>query len=515
MTAVLEQSAPAAPKQQSGVISQAHQGIKAVVTRQIVTKVMGLLSTLVLARLLSPKDFGVYAIVCFSVALFGLIADAGLAVALLRQPTEPTREEESSIFWCQLLLAVIHCSLVQTFAEPVGNLYHFSSSSILLIRLLSIGSLLAVLISIPMIKLERRLDFGAQAKIEMMQSFAYNSSAIVFALLHLGAWTFALASLVGQVIAIVMLAFVSPFVPKFCFDIEVCRLKLGFGLKFQGTNILGFLKETINPVFVGLVSGATAVGFVNFAGTTAAYSLLVTTPFARLYFPIFCRVQHEPEVVAKVVETAVRWNFLIVAGFAAVALPFTDLLILKIFGAKWLPSVILIDCLLVTNMVTGLAYPLTMLSNAVNRADLPLKLSLGTSIFSWLMLPLLLPSMGINGLGLISILNTVFTVIFVHCLKKDIQLQIWKNCVKEAFIAAVATTTLLALIRLLFPQPVSYGWLGLFVLLPSGLCCYYALTNKLLKGLLQTEAKTFLASLKAKTSAGAAPATSTAETTAT
>lgn len=506
MTAVLEQSAPAAADQHAGLVKQASHGIKAVVTRQIVTKVLGLLSTLVLARLLSPRDFGIYAIVCFSVALFGLIADAGLAVALLRQPTEPTIEEESSIFWCQLLLAVIHCSLVQTFAGPVGALYHFSESSILLIRLLSIGSLLAVLISIPMIKLERRLDFGAQAKIEMMQSLAYNVSAILFALLHLGAWTFALASLVGQVIAIVMLAFVSPFIPKFCFDVLVCKQKLGFGLKFQGTNILGFLKETINPVFVGLVSGTTAVGFVNFAITTAAYSLLVTTPFARLYFPIFCRVQHEPETVIKVVQTAVRWNFLIVAGFAAVALPFTDLLILKVFGAKWLPSVILIDCLLVTNVMTGLAYPLTMLSNAINRADLPLKLSLGTSIFSWILLPLLLPSMGITGLGVISIFNQVFTMIFIYCLKKEIPLQIWKNCVKESLIAAVATSLLLALIRVMVPQ-IAYGWVGLLVLLPVGLGCYYAISNKLLSGLLSTEARAFLASVRAKTSTDAAAAT--------
>ncbi len=248
MSTLLKESPPASSKH--GLVSQASHGIKAVVIRQIATKLMGLISTLVLARLLTPKDFGVFAIVGFAVTIFGLIADAGLAVALLRQPTEPTIEEESSIFWCQVFLAVIHFSLVKIFAVPVGELYHFSPGSILLIRLLSVGSLLAVFTTLPMIKLERRLDFGAQAKIEMVQSFAYNLSAILLAFMHLGAWTFALASLLSQLVAIVMLRVLSPFTPKFCFSVAVCKQKLGFGLKYQGTNVLAFFKDTVNPLFV-------------------------------------------------------------------------------------------------------------------------------------------------------------------------------------------------------------------------------------------------------------------------
>ncbi len=503
MTTLLEQSPPAASKKV--LVTQASHGIKAVVTRQIVTKLLGLVSTLVLARLLTPKDFGIFAIVGFAVTIFGLIADAGLAVALLRQPQEPTIEEESSIFWCQLALAVVHFSLVQTFAAPVGALYHFSEGSILLIRLLSVGSLLAVFITLPMIRLERRLDFGAQAKIEMFQSFAYNFSAILFAFLHQGAWTFALATLVGQLVAIVMLRFLSPFTPKFCFSVEVCREKLGFGMKYQGTNVLAFFKDTVNPLFVGLVSGATAVGFVNFAGTTAAYSLLVTTPFARLYFPIFCRAQHEPELVIKVAETAVRWNFLIVTGLTAVALPLTDLIVTKAFGVKWLPSVVVIDCLLVANTIVGLAYPLYALSNAVNRADLPFKLSLGTCIVSWVTLPLVLPWMGLNGFGALQIVNQVLTLTFVYFLQKQVHLKIWKNCVRESLLSAVTTFALVALVRQFHPGLVS-GYVGLLLVFIAGTGFYYVLSNWLWKGLLLNEAKAFFVSLRSRSGIAAGEA---------
>lgn len=482
---------------QANLMSQASQGIRAVVTRQIVTKVLGLISTLVLARLLSPSDFGVYAIVSFAVTMFGLIADAGLAVALLRQPHEPTIEEESSIFWCQLLLALTHCTLVQIFAAPVGAIYHLSPGSILLIRTLSIGSVLAVFTTLPMIKLERRLDFGSQAKIEMVQSFTYNFSAILMAVLHMGAWTFALASIASQLVAIIMLRFISPFTPKFCISIPVCKEKLGFGLKFQGTNILGFLKETINPLFVGLVSGTSAVGFVNFASTTAGYSLMVTAPFARLYFPIFCRVQQEESLVVSVAETAVRWNFAIVAGFTAVILPLTDLVVEHAFGAKWLPCVVVINCLLIANVVAGLAYPISMLSNAINRADLPLKLSLGTSILSWLTLPLILPTMGLTGFGALQILNQIMTLLFVYCVQKLVPLQIWKNCVQQSLIASVLSFALVEAIRLALPLVGTYyvGLAGMFLI---GMIFYCICSNMLWKGLLLTEAKTFIASLRSR-----------------
>ncbi len=503
MTTLLKPPQAAATKKV--LVTQASHGIKAVVTRQIVTKLLGFISSLVLARLLSPKDFGIFAIVGFAVTIFGLIADAGLAVALLRQPTEPTIEEESSIFWCQVILASIHFALVQVFAAPVGNLYHFSEGSILLIRLLSVGSLLAVFITLPMIRLERHLNFGAQAKIEMFQSFAYNLSAILFAFFHQGAWTFGLATLVGQVVAIAMLQFLSPFRPKFCLSTKVCREKLGFGLKYQGTNVLAFFKDTVNPLFVGLVSGATAVGFVNFAGTTAGYSLLVTTPFARLYFPIFCRAQHEQELVVRVAETAVRWNFLIVTGLTAVALPFTDLLVTKIFGTKWLPSVPVLDCILIANTVVGLAYPLYALSNAINRADLPFKLSLCTCAISWVTLPVVLPWMGLNGFGALQIFNQILTLGFVYFLQQEIPLKIWNNCVKHSLFAALATLALASAIKHFSPAIVSNfaGLIGVFVV---STCFYYALSNCLWKNLLLTEARTFLASLKSRAHATAGEA---------
>jgi PST family polysaccharide transporter len=429
--------------------------------------------------------------------MFGLIADAGLAVALLRQPHEPTIEEESSIFWCQLLLALTHCILVQTFAAPVGGLYHLSPGSILLIRTLSVGSVLAVFVTLPMIKLERRLDFGSQAKIEMVQSLTYNLSAILMALVHMGAWTFALASIASQIVAIVMLRFISPFTPKFCIDIKVCKEKLGFGLKFQGTNILGFLKETINPLFVGLVSGTSAVGFVNFAATTAGYSLMVTAPFARLYFPIFCRVQHEPDLVVKVAETSVRWNFLIVSGFTAVVLPLTDIIVQHAFGEKWLPCVVVINCLLVANVVAGIAYPLTMLSNAINRADLPLKLSLATTALSWATLPLILPTMGLTGFGALQILNQVLTLIFVYCLQKLIPVHLWKNCIKPSLIAALLTFALVEVLRVSFPNILIY-YVGLLAVGLAGLGFFCVCSNILWNGLLLTEAKTFINTLRSR-----------------
>jgi O-antigen/teichoic acid export membrane protein len=481
----------------NNLVVQASQGIKAVVTRQIVTKLMGLGSTLVLARLLSPADFGIYAIVCFAVTMFGLMADAGLAVALLRQPTEPTIREESSIFWCQLILALTHCILVQTFAEPVGKLYHLSPGSILLIRTLSVSSVLAIFITLPMIKLERRLDFNAQAKIEMMQSFTYNLSAILMAFLHLGAWTFAMASIASQLVAILMLRFISPFTPKICIDIAVCKEKLGFGLKFQGTNILGFLKETINPLFVGLVSGTTAVGLVNFATTTAGYSLMVTHPFARLYFPVFCRAQQEPEVIVKVAEASVRWNFLIVAGFTAVALPVTDMIIEHAFGEKWLPCVVVINCLLVANVIAGLAYPLTQLSNAMNRADLPLKLSLATSALSWIALPIILPHVGLAGFGALQIVNQLLTLIFVYTLQKLVPLKLWDHCVKPSLYSALLTLALVELFRMAFPLVLTY-YAGLLTVGIVAICFYFVCNNFFWKGLLLIEAKSFVATLRSR-----------------
>ncbi|HEY9679186.1 MAG TPA: oligosaccharide flippase family protein [Drouetiella sp.] len=430
----------------SEIVQRSDQGLKVLLARHVVTKLLTLASNIVLARFLSPSDFGTFGIAVFTVTMFSLLADGGLGAALLRLQRTPTEIQKHSLFWSQCVLSLSQILLVQLLAAPVAQFYKLSPDTVLIIRVISLGSVVSVFRTLPTILLEREFRFAEQASVEVWECLTYSVLTILLAINHFGVWSFALSSVMSQTVSVLLLFKITRYIPRFGYNWSEARALLKFGMQYQLGNVFIFLRDALNPCLVGFMLGPVSVGLINFATQTGAYANQLVAPFARLYFPIFCRAQSQPDLIQRACETAVRWNFVVVAGLTCIALPLLDVWVIHVFGEKWTPAVPILACVLVANTFGTLTGPVIALSNALNRSDLPMKISALTTILSWGLLIFTVKPMGIVCFGLIQIVSQLVQLSIVKKLEPICKIRVW-HCVSRTAAVGVLSSLILLICR--------------------------------------------------------------------
>src|SRR5258708_26667302 len=116
--------------------TRAARGAVALLMRSVAVKLFSVVGGVVLARILTPREFGIYAIAAFCVTFFALFSDVGLGAAIIQQREAPTRDELQTVFTLQLLLAGTLVAIGLAVAAPVAAAYHLPSSGASLIRAL-------------------------------------------------------------------------------------------------------------------------------------------------------------------------------------------------------------------------------------------------------------------------------------------------------------------------------------------------------------------------------------------
>ena len=217
-------------------------GVIALVARTVVLQAAGFAGSVALARLLSPEDFGVFAIVQFALSFFTFFGDAGLAGSLIRQPHEPTQSELSSAFFFQLGMAL--CVVGIVFAAA-GSLHYawpdLPASAGWLMRALAVDLLLTALRTVPSILLERGLKFGKLAALEVVIQLSFIVTAIAMAALGFHAWALVSAVLVQGTLSLIGAYLLRPWRPSLVYDRVALRPILKFGIVDQLKNVVHFV----------------------------------------------------------------------------------------------------------------------------------------------------------------------------------------------------------------------------------------------------------------------------------
>ncbi len=350
------------------VTEKALKGAVALITRQVLSQGLNILGGVLLARLLTPAEFGLYAIITFILTFLMAFGDVGLGASLIRQPTEPVVEDYRAIFTVQQGLVSAVVILFWFTASAIARAYHLPAHDVWLFRLVALSLLITSFQVVPSIQLERHLAFDRLAVIEVMQSLIYNVVAVGLAWHGTGAMSFALALIARSFIGAVLANIIGSWSIGWRWDWERVREHLRFGLPYQGISFVSLLKDSITPVFVGLLLGAGQVGYLNWAGMIAAYPVMILMVLQRIYLPAFSRMQAHPEHLCQFVEQILRATNILVAPLAVLTLILIRPLTHLVFGDKWLVAVPLFYFLWVANIFVASATPLMGLVNALGHS---------------------------------------------------------------------------------------------------------------------------------------------------
>lgn len=450
------------------VVRKAIHSVLALGVRQVLNVTMSSLGGILLARLLSPSEFGLYAIVTFLLTFLITFGDVGLAASLVRQPNEPLEEDYQAVFTVQQVLVVSVVVLFWLAAPSVASAYHLPQHDSWVFRLVALSLLCTSFQVIPSARLERHLSFEKLAMVEVAMSFVFYGTAVILAWKGMGAFSFAIAMFARSLTGAVLVNRVSPWRIHWRWEWERARVHLKFGVPYQGIAFISLLKESITPVLVGLLLGAASVGYINWSQMVAAYPVLALGIMQRVYLPAFARLQLHRELLTQFVEQVLRATNGLVAPLAILTLVSIEPLTKYVFGQKWLAALPLFYLLWVTNVFAPTAGPLFGLLNALGHSRTAFKFALIWMLGTWALGAPLILAFGMIGFAVACLFVNLTNLMFYRAVQARLSFRILPMIVPAW---CVATMIGLATYFVMHFTPPT-GLVGLGIYFALGLSAY-------------------------------------------
>lgn len=406
-------------------------GVAALTMRRIVLKVISFSGEVILARLLTPEIFGIFTIVSFMVNFFGFFGDVGLGAALIQKKEKLTDDDLKTTFTIQQLLVGVITIVLFVTSPLLSRLYggEESLSMTWLFRVMSLSLFISSFKVIPSILLERVLKFNLLIIPEILEVISFQVIAIGMALSGYGVWSFVYATIVSRVIGMLSLFILSPWRVTLGLDLRAAKELFRFGLPYQLIGIIGLMKDGVTPIFVGMLLGAQAVGYLNWATTFAFLPLMIIQVLNRITFPAFSRVQHDRILLKKGIEKAIKFTGIVFFPIAFISIGLAKPIVHYVYTDKWLsamPAFYLTSISIL--FTTSISATFFNAYYAVGKSKLCLKLMILYLIVDWTFgVPFVL-SYGYIGIAMARVVNAFVNLpLSIYLMNRIVKIDILKN----------------------------------------------------------------------------------------
>jgi PST family polysaccharide transporter len=311
-----------------------------VLSRQAIVALLTFGSGIVLARTLSPADFGLFAIATFVVVLTGMLTDLGLHSALVQRSETLATVDLRTAFTIQCLVNTLALALLWPAAAWLPAVYPKASAELVgLVRLMSLDLYLLSWCRPSEALLERSLRYERLVPIDVAGTSVYAAVAIALALGGSGVWSFGIAWVASTVTRLALVYRAAPWPVGFAWDRDAVRRLLGPGVPLQISRVVAQAQYWVAPTLVAGTIGPAAAGFLQWAAGNGRKPLEILEHLARVSLPHFSRLQHDEREVESTLSRYVTL-FVLASGLwlSVLAAAGRDLVVL-VYTERWLPAV--------------------------------------------------------------------------------------------------------------------------------------------------------------------------------
>lgn len=334
--------------------SRSFRGSVVTLGGQAVKFLLQMISTVVLARLLKPGDFGLVAMVSVILLLIGMWTDLGLSNATV-QRSEITQAQVSMLFWINCALSVGATILVALLAPVIAWFYHEPRLTRITL-VLSLIFLLGGLAVQHRALLRRQMRFKLIISIECVSMAIGIATGITMAWLGFGYWSLVGMQVAGSAATCALVWAKCDWRPS-AFKRRVgARPMLAFGGDLTAFSLLNYFTRNFDNILIGRVLGSSALGIYS-----KGYGLLqlplsqISVPMAAVLLPALSRLQDKPSEYAKLLLRAVEAMALITVPIVVFSFFLARDIVLVLLGHQWLPVVAVFQLLAPAAAVGGIA----------------------------------------------------------------------------------------------------------------------------------------------------------------
>lgn len=318
-------------------------------------------SNIVLARLLTPDDYGCIGMLAIFITVSNTFVDGGFGSALI-QKKDVTQKDYSTIFWWNLFLSVVLYGVLFISALAVSRFYNIP----LLEPVLQVQGVVLIINALNIVQtnqLRKSINFKRLATIHIVSHIVAAVLAIVLAYMGWGVWALVAQQIVASSITSVMLWVMNRWMPSLCFSVESFKQLFSFGGFILASNLINTFCDNVQGLLIGKFFNPATLGLYT---QSRKLEDIATTSISgvvnQVAYPVLSKKQSDMNGMIAALKKFITFISFIVFPLMLLLIVIAEPLISLVYSAKWLPCVPYFRIL----CIAGLAISLQMINyNAI------------------------------------------------------------------------------------------------------------------------------------------------------
>lgn len=345
---------------------------------------------IIMARLLTPKDYGLVGMVAIFIAVAQSLVDSGFSQALIRKQNR-TETDNSTVFYFNIVVGVLLYFILFAIAPWVADFYD-SPELTALMRVVCLSVVFNSLVVVQRALLTVNIDFKTQAKASLTAAIVSGVVGIGMAYSGFSYWSIVAQQLVNLGLNTLLLWIFARWRPRLIYSWNSFRVLFTFGSKLMASGLLDVVYRNMYLLVIGKLFTASSLGYYTRAHQFAEFpSSNLTSIIQRVTYPVLCQIQDNNERLALIYRRFLRVSafliFPLLAGLSAVSEPF----ILLLLKEQWLFAATLLKIICFSMMWIPIHAINLNLLQVKGRSDLFLKLEVIKKMIGIIVLCITIP----------------------------------------------------------------------------------------------------------------------------
>lgn len=332
-------------------------------------------TTVILARILTPDDFGLVGMIAVVFAISSILIDGGLSQALIRKESI-TQEDKSTVFLLNLGISAALYFLIWVSAPSI-SLFFEREELINLTRYMSLSLIFNSLSIVQRADLTHALDFRTQSYVNISSSLITSFAVIVLGYNGFGYYSLASRFVISAAASSIGFFVLNPWIPSLKVTRESSSSLFGFGFRLMLSGVINVLFENSYKIIIGKIYMAHVLGFYTQAVMIKdLFTKNLTSTFERVVYPILSKNQSDNEQLSDLFRDMIMITSFIIFPMLIGLLLVSESLVLLLLGEQWLETTSMFQIIGISGIFYHLQSMNLSLLKVLGRSDLFLKLEI-------------------------------------------------------------------------------------------------------------------------------------------
>lgn len=395
-------------------------------------------TTVILARLLLPQDFGLMALGLLCINYLDWIRDLGVGPAVIYRQEDPDRTSDVAFALSMAFTSTL--AVVAVFAAPVAAAFFDEPRATGVIRVLAVALLVSGLGSIHESRLRKHLDFRRRLTPELARAISKGAIAIALAILGFGVWSLVWGQVASTVVATAIYWRISDWRPRVTWDPDIARHLIRYGLPMVGVSLGAMFHDNIDYLVIGRRMQAADLGFYTLGFRIPELVIISSCiVISQVLFPAYARLQSDRVALRAEYLAALRavTLFTVPAGIGLALVAPEAVTVL--YSQQWAPTIPVMRLLAIYAVVYSLSFHAGDVFKAMGRPNILNLLTIVQLSFSvpvlWIAAGHTIVHVAAAMVGLIAVLTVIRLTVTVRLL--GVRVTALLTAVRPAILASM------------------------------------------------------------------------------